>query len=101
MLDLTKGLGFVANEVARSYLNGAIDPTEAAAQLEHYTLAEPARAQKSLAFMTKYRSYVINYNHGEELVHDYIEAGAKGDADRRWAAFAELISSPRLPSDLK
>ena len=56
VLDLTKGLSFVGNEVARSYLNGEIDAAEAAARLERYTLVEPARAKKSLSFMTKYRS---------------------------------------------
>lgn len=101
VLDLTKGLSFVGNEVARSYLNGEIDAEEAAKRLERYTLAEPARAKKSVSFMTKYRTYVINYNHGQVLVHDYIEGRAQGDAGRRWQEFAELISSPRLPSGLK
>jgi hypothetical protein len=101
VIELAKGLGFVSNEVARSYLQGEIDAEEAAKRLERYTLAEPARAKKSVSFMTKYRTYVINYNHGEVLVHDYIEAKAGGDPARRWREFTELISSPRLPSALK
>jgi hypothetical protein len=101
VLELTKGLSFAGNEVARSYLNGAIDADEAARRLERYTLAEPARARKSVSFMTRYRTYVINYNHGQVLVRDYIEARAQGDAARRWKEFADLISSPRLPSGLK
>lgn len=101
VLELTKGLSFAGNEVARSYLNGEIDAAEAAIRLERYTLAEPARAKKSVSFMTKYRSYVINYNYGQKLVHDYIEAAAQNDTARRWQAFTDLISSPRLPSSLK
>ncbi len=101
VLELKKKLDVAGNEVARRYLNGEINATEAAAWLERYSLLEPARAQKSLRFMEHYRSYVINYNHGQDLVRAYIEARAAGDADRRWAAFAELISSPRLPSGLK
>ena len=101
VLELKKKLDVAGNEVARHYLDGEINATEAAARLERYSLLEPARAQKSLRFMEHYRSYVINYNHGQDLVRAYIEARAAGDADRRWAAFAELISSPRLPSGLK
>jgi hypothetical protein len=101
VLELTKQLSFAGNEAARRLLNGEITAAEAAAWLEKYTLAEPARAQQRVRFIEKYRSYVITYNHGQKLVHDYIEARAKGDADRRWAAFAELISSPRLPSQLQ
>lgn len=99
--DLKKALGFAGNEAARRLLNGEITADEAATMLEKYDLAEPARARQRVKFMQKYRSYVITYNHGQQLVRDYIEQQAGGDADKRWAAFAELISSPRLPSQLK
>lgn len=98
---LTKQLSFAGNEAARRYLNGEISAAEAAAWLEKYALMEPARAQQRVKFIEKYRSYVINYNYGQQLVGDYIEARAAGDAAKRWAVFADLISSPRLPSALK
>lgn len=101
VLELKKKLDVVSNEVARRYLNGEITAAEGAAWLERYSLLEPARAQKSLRFMQHYRSYVINYNHGQDLVRKYIEARAVGVAERRWQEFSELISSPRLPSALK
>ena len=50
--------------------------------------------------MDQYRSYVINYNLGKDMVAQYIDAHAAGDQGRRWAAFTELLSSPRLPSGL-
>lgn len=99
--NLTKQLAFAGNEAARLYLNGKIDAAAAAAWLTRYTLQEPARAQQFVRFIGKYRSYVINYNLGEQMVGDYIEARAAGDAGRRWAEFTALISSPRLPSGLK
>lgn len=101
VLGLTKKLSFAGNEAARAYLDGKITAADAAAWLEKYGLMEPARAQQRVKFIEKYRSYVINYNYGQQLVGDYIEAKARGDADRRWAAFAELISTPQLPSGLK
>lgn len=98
---LTKGLAFAGNEAARRYLNGEITAAAAAEWLNRYALMEPARAQQSVRFMDKYRSYVINYNLGEELVREYIEAKAGADPAARWRVFGELISSPRLPSGLK
>jgi hypothetical protein len=98
---LMKKLGFAGNEVARRYLNGTITAAEAAALLEKYTLVEPVRAQQRIRFIEKYRSYVITYNHGQQLVGDWVERRAHGDAGRRWAAFTELLSTPQLPSGLK
>lgn len=98
---LTKGLAFASNEAARRYLNGEITATEAAGWLNRYALMEPARAQQYVRFIDKYRSYVINYNLGEELVREYIETKAGADPAARWRVFGELISSPRLPSGLR
>jgi hypothetical protein len=51
-------------------------------------------------FFDQYRAYVINYNFGKDLVRDYVERRCGGDAEKRWEVFAELLSSPRLPSGL-
>lgn len=101
VLALAKKLSFAGNETARDLLDGRITAEEAARQLEKYSLMEPARAQQRLKFIAKYRSYVITYNHGLRLVGDWVEGRAGGDADRRWATFTELISTPQLPSQLK
>ena len=98
---LTKKLSFAGNETARRYLNGEITAAGATAMLEKYSLMEPARAQQRIRFMDKYRSYVITYNHGLKLVGDWVEQQAKGDRDKRWEVFTELISTPQLPSGLK
>jgi len=99
--ELTKKLSFAGNEAARRYLNGEITAAEAIVWLEKYALMEPARAQQRVRFMDKYRSYVITYNHGLKLVGDWIEQQAKGDGDKRWEVFTELLSTPQLPSGLK
>ena len=60
------------------------------------------RAEQRVKFIDQYRSYVINYNLGKDLVRAYVEkqAGRQPTPARRWAAFAALLSSPRLPSGL-
>jgi hypothetical protein len=98
---LTKQLSFAGNEAARDYLDGRITAAEAVAWLEKYALMEPARAEQRMKFTGKYRSYLITYNHGLQLVRDYIEAKSGGESGRRWEVFTELISTPQLPSGLK
>ena len=61
------------------------------------------RASQRVRFMEQYRSYVINYNLGQDMVRQYIEAkgGTADKPDVRWRVFEELLSSPRLPSNLR
>ena len=59
------------------------------------------RAAQRVRFIDQYGAYVINYNLGEDLVRNYVERRASADPARRWSEFAKLISSPRLPSELK
>jgi hypothetical protein len=95
-------LDFAGNEAARRYLDGEIDAAAAAAWLTRYALMPEPRAVQRVRFMEQYRAYVINYNLGQELVRRWVEARAGGAADpaRRWAVFAELLTTPRLPSGL-
>ena len=66
-------------------------------------IAQTLRAQQRVRFIDQYRSYVINYNLGKDLVRRWIESrgGTADHPDKRWEEFARLLSSPRLPSDLK
>lgn len=97
-----KLLAFADNEAARGYLDGHLSREEAEAFLVRYSLRTPAQAAQRLRFIDTYRSYVINYNLGEHLVRGWVErqGGTEADPGRRWAAFVDLISSPRLPKAL-
>jgi hypothetical protein len=101
--DLLKQLDYAANEAARRYVNSEIDASAAANWLEKYALMESARAQQRVRFIEKYRSYVINYNLGEDMVRSYIEkhGGTADQPAKRWQMFEQLLSSPRLPSGLQ
>ena len=68
-----------------------------------YSLRTGPQAAQRLRFIDTYRSYVINYNLGEQLVRTWVEGqgGTVVDPERRWAVFVELISSPRLPLGLR
>ena len=97
---LTDRLSYAGNEAARRYLNGEIDKNTAAGWLEKYALYTKPRAEQRVRFIEQYRSYVINYNLGKDMVAAYINRRAGDDRDKRWNEFERLLSSPRLPSDL-
>jgi hypothetical protein len=101
--ELVKKLGYATNEAARSYVNGEIDAKEAAAWLQKYALMDHKQAQKRAEFIEKYRSYVINYNVGEDMVRAYIEkrGGTVDQPEKRWHEFERLLASPRMPGDIR
>jgi hypothetical protein len=101
--DLVKKLSYATNEAARKYVNGEIDANAAATWLQKYALMDEKRAKQMTKFIEKYRSYVINYNLGEDMVRDYIEkrGGTEQQPEQRWRAFQELLASPRLPGDIR
>jgi hypothetical protein len=99
--DLMKQLDYAVNEAARRLINGEIDESAAVQWLQKYAVMEPARAQQRVKFIQRYRSYVINYNLGEDMVRRYIEKRSGTDPEKRWSEFGKLLSSPRLPSGLR
>jgi hypothetical protein len=101
--DLVKKLNYATNEAARRYVNGEIDANAAASWLQTYALMDEKRAKQSARFIEKYRSYVINYNLGEDMVRNYIEkrGGTEQQPEKRWHEFEQLLASPRLPGDIR
>lgn len=100
--DLVKELSYAANEAARRLVDGEIDGAAAAAWLQKYALMDEKRAAQRVKFIERYRSYVINYNLGEDIVRAYIEkrGGTANQPEKRWKEFEILLTIPRLPSSL-
>lgn len=103
ILSLVDQLDYAGNEAARKFLNGEISREEAARWLEKYALMAPERAMQRTRFMEQYRSYVINYNLGQDLVAQYVEShgGTADNPARRWAVFQKLLSSPNTAGSLQ
>lgn len=68
----TKKLSYISIETARRYLNGNLTKEQAIEWLMKYNFQERQRAERSIRFYEKYRSYIINYIIGLELVKEYI-----------------------------
>jgi hypothetical protein len=99
--SLADRLAYAGNEAARRYLNKEIDRAAAAEWLTRYAMMSPARAEQRTRFFDTYRSYVINYNLGKDLVKQFVESRSGGSPEDRWKEFERLLASPRLPSALR
>jgi hypothetical protein len=103
VLEQLDKLSYAGNEAARRYLDGQIDAAAAAEWLSQYAMTPKKRAEQRVRFFDQYRSYVINYNLGEDMVADYIRrrGGTADQPAKRWEEFRKLLASPRLPSGLR
>ncbi len=101
-LALKKALNYARNEAARIVLADSTAQKEALRWLQQYALFGEDAAKKSLKFIDKYRSYVINYNYGQDMVKNYIEkrGGTAPNSDKRWELFGWLLSNQVTTTDL-
>ena len=97
--DAMQDLGPARYTIASQYLAGEIDAARATELLQRYQLVSPERAKQSLDFIDTYRSYIINYGLGHDMVQAAIEAGDASE-DVRWERMEHLLSEPTLPGDL-
>ncbi len=99
MQQMTEGLSGARLTIAKMYLDGEITRAKALELTQKYLLLSPARAEQSVGFTDHYRSYVINYGWGKDLVRGYVERG-NPDAATRWRRMEKILSEPTLPADL-
>jgi hypothetical protein len=85
--------------ISQMHLDGEIDREQAITLAQKYRLASRDVAEQSLRFDAAYRSYVINYSLGEDLVRAYVDRHGS-DPAARWAAYVRIMSMPTLPADL-
>ena len=99
MQQMTEALSGARLTIAKMYLDGEIDRTQALGLTQKYLLLSPARAEQSVGFTDHYRSYVINYGWGKDLVRNYVERG-NPDSATRWRRMEKILSEPTQPADL-
>ncbi len=101
-LTIRGELNFARNEVARGIVNNTMDAATTMRWLRDYALMNAETAKKSIRFINVNRSYVINYNYGQQLIRNYMEAKGADAASpaKSWEVFGRLLSNLVLPSDL-
>ncbi|MCP4662842.1 MAG: hypothetical protein GY856_46205, partial [bacterium] len=100
--QLVDRLADAGNDAARKYLDGEIDADAAAEYLARYAALPLTRAERRIRFIEEYRSYVVTYDVGLELVRRHIDARTEvsGGPERRWQEFEKLLAEPHVPSEL-
>jgi hypothetical protein len=93
---LTRQLARAEYTIADDYLAGRIGRDTAIEQLMTYSLADRAKATQRLRFIDTYRSYIINYGLGRDVVQAWVER----QGPDRWATMETLLSSQILPVDI-
>ncbi|RMG20065.1 MAG: hypothetical protein D6730_20515 [Bacteroidetes bacterium] len=95
-------LNYATNEGARYYFAGYFNLLDLISYLERHLLYNRDKAIQRARFINTYRSYVINYNWGQDLVAGWVarQGGTDDQPEKRWAVFQQLLSKPYLPSDL-
>lgn len=96
LLALTDRLKRAEYTIASDFLAGRIDRETALDQLQKYGLSDRARATQRLRFIETYRSYVINYGLGRDMVRAWVER----QGPDHWDAMETLLASQTLPTDL-
>jgi hypothetical protein len=96
---IRKKLNYSRNEITRGIVNNTMTEDEVTRWKVDYFFVKKEQLPGSSSFMEKYRSYVICYNYGEDLVREYIEQGSP-DEQQRWKKFETILSSPTAPADL-
>jgi hypothetical protein len=102
VLELQKNFSYSGNEAARNFLDGKWTREQTVEWLMKNALRTKDSADKYVSFIEKYRSYVINYNLGMDIVKDYIErnGGTENNSAKRWELFEHLLSTPQTPGGL-
>jgi hypothetical protein len=103
VIGLFSKLDYAGNEAARIFINGKMNRDETIKWLQKYSIMSKERAEQRMRFIETYRSYVINYNVGQDLIKDYVDknGGTDNNPDLRWKIIERLLSTPQVPSNLK
>lgn len=107
--DVRKLLGklsYADNDAAKNYLEGKWTREQTIDWLVNVQLYPAEKAPQRVSFYDGLRGYVINYNLGKDLVANYVERHATSKDPvkaraQKWAAFKQLLSSPRLASGIR
>ncbi|ABQ67877.1 hypothetical protein Swit_1514 [Rhizorhabdus wittichii RW1] len=100
LLDLLHQLAGARMTIAAMYLDGKVDRAAALDLIQTYQLVSRKRAEQSLSFTEQYRSYVINYGLGQDMVAADLDRAGR-DPAARWKRMEAIISQPTLPADLR
>lgn len=96
LMALTRRLARAEYTIADDYLSGRVDRETSIDRLVKYGLTPRDKATQRLRFIDTYRSYIINYGLGRDVVQAWVER----QGPDRWRGMETLLASQILPVDL-
>lgn len=96
ILAIMRELSRAEYTIADDWLSGRADRETTIERLMKYGLHSRASAERRIRFIDAYRSYIINYGLGRDMVQDWVEA----QGPDHWATMERLLGSQILPVDL-
>jgi hypothetical protein len=97
---LRQPLRHAAIVAAREHLDEGVTEADSLENLQRYLLYSRPMAERRLRFIQSERAYIINYSYGEELVGSYLLKNGGTTELTQWSTFANLLSTPRTPSNM-
>jgi len=90
-------------EWTRRFVDGRMTDDDAVRWQVTYELQSAERARHALAFARQYRSYIVNYSVGEQLVRQWLarHGGGPEAPAKRWQLYTSLLAAPVTPEDLR
>ena len=101
ILDYKKKLRYAGIEAARRYLDGKINKQQAVNFLMFYQLRTEKEAENSISFFETYRSYIVSYSIGVDLLREYFKNKGADTQEKKWRVYDALVSNPILPKDIR
>ena len=99
--ELFSKLDEVQITIARDYIDKKISDETALKYIQKYGLESENSSYRRLDFIRRYRSYIINYTAGKQLVDSYIRKKAGNDNEKKWQVYKDILEKPYLPPDLE
>ncbi len=98
--ELKSKLSYSDNIAAKQYLDGQMSKEDAIQWLMKFNLMTSEHASQRIEFYNRYRSYVINYNYGRDIIQDYVvrNGGVESNPEKRWELFEEILTNPLTAS---
>lgn len=96
-VDILIKLNYTRNDAAKGIIDGTMSTKEAIAYL-----GGGDGPKQQIEFTKKFRSYVITYNYGTDIVKNYFERklGTNSTTKERWDLYEKLLSDQVLIADL-
>ncbi len=93
-LKLQRDLNYARNEAARMYLYGGVSREDTIQWLMTYGLETRGTASQRLDFIEAYRTYVICYNFGLDVVEQYVQHTS---TDGTWETLHRILNGDITP----